>query len=75
MFSPGTKRPLSSRRNERNLGQTRLDSPVTPLAGNRISQNDNTSIPNRPSTGTPAPWAPSLSVLARYDFDIVTVDE
>lgn len=26
---------------------------------------DNNSIPNRPATGTPAPWAPRLSVLAR----------
>ncbi|KAJ6390271.1 hypothetical protein OIU77_024482 [Salix suchowensis] len=32
--------------------------PDSPASGNN-------SIPNRPATGTPAPWAPRLSVLAR----------
>lgn len=64
MFSPGTKRANLSRRKERN--QVDSHSPVTPLAENRKSQHDITSIANRPSTGTPAPWAPRLSVLARY---------
>ncbi|KDO58417.1 hypothetical protein CISIN_1g0054602mg, partial [Citrus sinensis] len=63
MFSPGTKRANLSRRKERN--QVDSHSPVTPLAENRKSQHDITSIANRPSTGTPAPWAPRLSVLAR----------
>ncbi|OWM79754.1 hypothetical protein CDL15_Pgr023166 [Punica granatum] len=54
MFSPGTKRlNLSSRRGS----QAAPGSPATPAADNRV--------PNRPATGTPAPWAPRLSVLAR----------
>ncbi|KAJ0052167.1 hypothetical protein Pint_01861 [Pistacia integerrima] len=67
MFSPGTKRQNLNRRKDRSQVQTPFDShsPVTPLAENRKSQYDNNSIPNRPSTGTPAPWAPRLSVLAR----------
>ncbi|XP_025015316.2 nuclear pore complex protein NUP133 isoform X2 [Ricinus communis] len=65
MFSPGTKRRTNlSSRKERNLGQKAPDSPITPLQDNRNSLNDN-SIPNRPATGTPAPWGPRLSVLAR----------
>ncbi|GKV18340.1 hypothetical protein SLEP1_g28739 [Rubroshorea leprosula] len=66
MFSPGIKRSNFSSRKDRNLGQTVrvADSPITPLGDNRRSAFD-TSIPNRPSTGTPAPWAPRLSVLAR----------
>ncbi|KAK4787562.1 hypothetical protein SAY86_011395 [Trapa natans] len=54
MFSPGTKR-LNSR--SRRGGQVAAASPDTPASENRV--------PNRPSTGTPAPWAPRLSVLAR----------
>ncbi|PON80716.1 Nucleoporin [Parasponia andersonii] len=66
MFSPGTKRSNASSRTRRgpNLGHAGTGSPVTPLAENRRSSSDN-SVPNRPSTGTPAPWAPRLSVLAR----------
>ncbi|KAL7250062.1 hypothetical protein ACSBR1_012127 [Camellia fascicularis] len=66
MFSPGTKKSNISGRKDRTslLGHPSPDSPITPLAENRISLHDN-SIPNRPSTGTPAPWAPRLSVLAR----------
>ncbi|KAJ4730197.1 nuclear pore complex protein [Melia azedarach] len=63
MFSPGTKRANLSRRKERN--QVDSHTPVTPHPENRKSQYDATSIPNRPTTGTPAPWAPRLSVLAR----------
>ncbi|KAJ9176795.1 hypothetical protein P3X46_012073 [Hevea brasiliensis] len=64
MFSPGIKRTHLSSRRDRNLGHKAPDSPITPLPESRKSLNDN-SIPNRPSTGTPAPWAPRLSVLAR----------
>ncbi|KAJ7960264.1 Nuclear pore complex protein [Quillaja saponaria] len=64
MFSPGTKRANASSRRDQARGHTVLDSPVTPLAENRRPIHGN-SIPNRPSTGTPAPWAPRLSVLAR----------
>ncbi|XP_057725373.1 nuclear pore complex protein NUP133 [Arachis stenosperma] len=41
-------------------------SPATPQSRQRSSFifNEN-AVPNRPSTGTPAPWAPRLSVLAR----------
>lgn len=66
MFSPGTKRSNLSSRKERSLGHSlnALDSPITPVPESRKPANDN-SIPDRPSTGTPAPWAPRLSVLAR----------
>ncbi|XP_059662894.1 nuclear pore complex protein NUP133 [Cornus florida] len=64
MFSPATKKSNFSARKDRNLGHARPDSPITPLAENRSSLHD-TSIPNRPSTGTPAPWASRLSVIAR----------
>ncbi|KAK6918746.1 Nucleoporin, Nup133/Nup155-like, C-terminal [Dillenia turbinata] len=57
MFSPATKRPDFSSRKDRNLGQVPFDSPIRSSQGN--------SIPNRPSTGTPAPWTSRLSVLAR----------
>uniref|UniRef100_A0A6N2NCA7 Nucleoporin Nup133/Nup155-like N-terminal domain-containing protein n=1 Tax=Salix viminalis TaxID=40686 RepID=A0A6N2NCA7_SALVM len=50
MFSPGIKR--SSNR------KAAAAAPDSPAPGNN-------SIPNRPATGTPAPWAPRLSVLAR----------
>uniref|UniRef100_A0A5B7BVC6 Nucleoporin Nup133/Nup155-like N-terminal domain-containing protein n=1 Tax=Davidia involucrata TaxID=16924 RepID=A0A5B7BVC6_DAVIN len=62
MFSPATKKSNFSARKDRTIGHT--DSPITPLVENRRSLHDN-SIPNRPSTGTPAPWASRLSVLAR----------
>ncbi|KAK4743626.1 hypothetical protein SAY87_009938 [Trapa incisa] len=54
MFSPGTKRLNSS---SRRGGQAAAAAPATPATEKRV--------PNRPSTGTPAPWAPRLSVLAR----------
>ncbi|KAJ8748588.1 hypothetical protein K2173_007578 [Erythroxylum novogranatense] len=58
MFSSGTKRSNVSTRKHRSLAQVLPDStPITP--------NSHSSIPNRPHTGTPAPWAPRLSVLAR----------
>jgi nuclear pore complex protein Nup133 len=68
MFSPAIKRPGA----ERNLGNTALHSPITPLTENRRSFLSN-SIPDRPSTGTPAPWAPRLSVLARYTILYVSM--
>ncbi|GMN27716.1 hypothetical protein TIFTF001_001775 [Ficus carica] len=61
MFSPGTKR---FHRRDPNLGHAATGSPVTPLADNRRSGSDDL-VPHRPATGTPAPWAPRLSVLAR----------
>lgn len=69
MFSPGTKRSNFIARKERtssNLSRAPapVDSPITPVAENRKLLPDD-SIPNRPSTGTPAPWASRLSVLAR----------
>ncbi|KAE8690154.1 NUP133 protein [Hibiscus syriacus] len=65
MFSPGLKRSKFSSQKERNVGSNPRapDSPA-PLTENRKS-GDQTPIPDRPSTGTPAPWAPRLSVLAR----------
>ncbi|KAA8524826.1 hypothetical protein F0562_011249 [Nyssa sinensis] len=62
MFSPATKKSNFSARKDRTLGYA--DSPITPLVENRRLLYDN-SIPNRPNTGTPAPWASRLSVLAR----------
>ncbi|GAV78363.1 Nucleoporin_C domain-containing protein/Nucleoporin_N domain-containing protein [Cephalotus follicularis] len=54
MFTPGTKRRPNSRSR---VGPTvTADDSPSPAAN---------IIPNRPSTGTPAPWAPRLSVLAR----------
>ncbi|KAK7320278.1 hypothetical protein VNO77_29610 [Canavalia gladiata] len=61
MFSCGTKKSNARSWREPGRGPKQLDSPVTPV---RTSLNDN-GVPNRPSTGTPAPWAPRLSVLAR----------
>ncbi|XP_050205728.1 nuclear pore complex protein NUP133 isoform X2 [Mercurialis annua] len=58
MFTPGSKRATRSSIHNAGSHRPALDSPVTPLQHNQ-------SIPNRPSTGTPAPWAPHLSVLAR----------
>ncbi|XP_027332079.1 nuclear pore complex protein NUP133 isoform X2 [Abrus precatorius] len=61
MFSCGTKKNNARSWREQGRGSTLLYSPVTPA---RTSFNDN-AVPNRPNTGTPAPWAPRLSVLAR----------
>ncbi|PHT43052.1 Nuclear pore complex protein [Capsicum baccatum] len=68
MFSPGTKRSnLNARKSGRDKPTTTTtsSSPVTPLTQNRRPLDDNSPIPNRPSTGTPAPWASRLSALAR----------
>ncbi|KAF7827344.1 nuclear pore complex protein NUP133 [Senna tora] len=64
MFSSGTKKANVPWR-EQPHGSTVLDSPITPLAERRRSSLRQNAVPNRPSTGTPAPWAPRLSVLAR----------
>lgn len=59
MFSPGTKRSKLAARND-------PTTPITPpLPPHRNQITDSSPIPNRPSTGTPAPWASRLSVLAR----------
>lgn len=66
MFSPAAKKSNFSARKDRSLlgHHPPPESPITPLAENRLSLHDN-QIPNRPATGTPAPWASRLSVLAR----------
>ncbi|MBA0549158.1 hypothetical protein Golob_020211, partial [Gossypium lobatum] len=66
MFSPGLRRSKLSSQKERNVGANLRapDSPSTPLTENNKPAHQ-ASIPDRPSTGTPAPWAPRLSVLAR----------
>lgn len=64
MFSCGTKKSNVRSRRLQGRDSTVVDSPVTPA---RTSFHDN-GVPNRPTTGTPAPWAPRLSVLARYSF-------
>ncbi|XP_010252707.1 PREDICTED: nuclear pore complex protein NUP133 [Nelumbo nucifera] len=61
MFSPATKKSSFNSQKDRNPVRAAPDSPLTPLSDNRQS----TSAANRPSTGTPAPWASRLSVLAR----------
>nr|XP_043628339.1 nuclear pore complex protein NUP133 isoform X2 [Erigeron canadensis] len=66
MFSPGTKKSNRKDRTARPqpppLGNG--GSPVTPVIPNRKMATENV-VPDRPSTGTPAPWASRLSVLAR----------
>lgn len=67
MFSPATKKSnYSVRKDLQQRSSTLLyhesSSPITPLAENNAADK---RIPNRPSTGTPAPWASRLSVLAR----------
>lgn len=64
MFSCGAKKSNARVRRDQARGSPVPDFPVTPA---RASFND-TAVPNRPSSGTPAPWAPRLSVLARYSF-------
>ncbi|XP_052207407.1 nuclear pore complex protein NUP133 [Diospyros lotus] len=67
MFSPATKKSTFSGRKHRSLlghSATANSPPVTPLAENRQLLPDNLVL-NRPATGTPAPWASRLSVLAR----------
>ncbi|KAG9443474.1 hypothetical protein H6P81_014814 [Aristolochia fimbriata] len=68
MFSPAVrKKPHFGSHRGRNLeGTPGHGSPSTPPAENRSSSFSHASpIPNRPNTGTPAPWASRLSVLAR----------
>ncbi|KAI3969523.1 hypothetical protein MKX01_020084 [Papaver californicum] len=66
MFSPPVKKQNFSSQKDRNLGQELPASPATPPPENQnLSSCYVTSIPNRPNTGTPAPWASRLSVLAR----------
>lgn len=61
MFSPATKKFSSNVR--KNVGIRRdFDSP---LLENRRPLQDSPSVPNRPATGTPAPWSSRLSVIAR----------
>uniref|UniRef100_M4D6S9 Nucleoporin Nup133/Nup155-like N-terminal domain-containing protein n=1 Tax=Brassica campestris TaxID=3711 RepID=M4D6S9_BRACM len=64
MFSPLTKRPKQSSRTPLHRAAP-PDSPLTPAPHNRESANRDHFISDRPATGTPAPWAPRLSVLAR----------
>ncbi|MFS7921831.1 putative transcription factor WD40-like family [Helianthus anomalus] len=64
MFSPGTKKSVA-RRTAPTHPPPAEGSPATPLTGNRKPVTDNNIIPERPDTGTPAPWAPRLSVRAR----------
>lgn len=65
MFSPAARKPHLASRRDRGLGHGAPDSPATPLAENRLSAFGGAAIPNRPITGTPAPWSSRLSVLAR----------
>ncbi|XP_038975715.1 nuclear pore complex protein NUP133-like [Phoenix dactylifera] len=64
MFSPAARKPHLASQKDRNLGHAVLDSPATPLPESSRSVFG-ASIPNRPITGTPAPWSSRLSVLAR----------
>ncbi|KAK9077399.1 hypothetical protein SSX86_005736 [Deinandra increscens subsp. villosa] len=68
MFSPGAKKSNFTSRKDRTLpthSPPANASPATPLTENRKPASEN-SIPERPDTGTPAPWATSrLSVRAR----------
>lgn len=66
MFSTATRKSKHSHVKDRISVQKTLpdSSPMTPVGDNRKSAYDN-SIANRPKSGTPAPWASRLSVLAR----------
>ncbi|KAI3497232.1 hypothetical protein L1887_39700 [Cichorium endivia] len=68
MFSPGTKKSNFSARKDRTVRAhpppVGNGSPVTPVTENRNPVTEN-AVPDRPSTGTPAPWSSRLSVLAR----------
>ncbi|CAA0831084.1 Nuclear pore complex protein NUP133 [Striga hermonthica] len=62
MFSaPSKKSSFSARNNVAN----RRDDDSTPVAGNWRPLLDSPAVPNRSASGTPAPWASRLSVLAR----------
>ncbi|KAL8264476.1 hypothetical protein R6Q59_022606 [Mikania micrantha] len=67
MFSPGTKKSGFKSRKDRTLpthSPSGNASPATPLTENQKPATEN-SVPERPTTGTPAPWASRLSVRAR----------
>jgi hypothetical protein len=72
MFSCGPKKKKNNAIDQIRT-PTALDSPVTPSPHRRSPFNDNNAIPNRPLTGTPAPWTPRLSVLARFRFNSISV--
>ncbi|XP_076915342.1 nuclear pore complex protein NUP133-like isoform X1 [Bidens hawaiensis] len=61
MFSPGTKKSTRKLPTHSPAGN---GSPATPLTEIRKPAPENL-VPDRPNTGTPAPWAPRLSVRAR----------
>ncbi|XP_020102961.1 nuclear pore complex protein NUP133 [Ananas comosus] len=65
MFSPATRKPhlASPQRGKENKEKGHDESPSTPLP--LPLPLPLPSIPNRPLTGTPAPWSSRLSVLAR----------
>ncbi|XP_058070662.1 nuclear pore complex protein NUP133 [Magnolia sinica] len=65
MFSPATRKPHSVSQKDRNAPHIYPDSPSTPLVGPHSHMAAAASIPDRPASGTPAPWASRLSVLAR----------
>ncbi|KAK9151324.1 hypothetical protein Syun_009633 [Stephania yunnanensis] len=67
MFSPATRKRHINAPKDHSRGQPLTDAPATPLTENRRSSSSvlGTTMPNRPNTGTPAPWASRLSVLAR----------
>nr|GEW82151.1 nuclear pore complex protein NUP133 [Tanacetum cinerariifolium] len=68
MFSPGTKKKSNIPSRKQQSPPVSYGSPVTPAPENRKLVADNV-VPDRPSTGTPAPWASSrLSVLASCDM-------
>ncbi|KAL6570478.1 hypothetical protein OROGR_000028 [Orobanche gracilis] len=62
MFSPPAKKSSFSARKS---VTDRRDDNSTPLAPNRRPLPKCPAVPDRPATGTPAPWASRLSVLAR----------
>ncbi|XP_073123985.1 nuclear pore complex protein NUP133 [Henckelia pumila] len=61
MFSPATNKSGPSVRNNVEIRRD-FDSP---LSENRRPLQGSPSVPNRPATGTPAPWPSRLSVIAR----------
>ncbi|GMH07149.1 hypothetical protein Nepgr_008989 [Nepenthes gracilis] len=65
MFSPAARKSNHGTLKDRNHSPRAPDyTPTATLGGGRKASFDS-SIPNRPKTGTPAPWASRLSVLAR----------
>ncbi|KZV40723.1 hypothetical protein F511_22924 [Dorcoceras hygrometricum] len=61
MFSPATKKSSSAAR--KNVGIRRDYDSV--LLESRSPLQDSPTVPNRPASGTPAPWSSRLSVIAR----------